>query len=447
MKKTTAIMLALLCAIVFAQSEHKIAIHITSKIGASEKKALSTKMLASFINSGRFKAVEREDAFRNAQIQANADNSLVSSFGREYGASHVCMVDITQVLGSYQVSARVIDVGTETVVGRGEASSSLRTLEDLDVVANKIIAGMEALPPPQALQPLVYIPPPTPAPVPAPAPEPAPVPAPQPQEPPPQLQAEQQPVVPVVPPVQEQAQAQPSLPKHAFTVDIVPAVIGLVFGSLEGIADGFLEDMKDEDGVSVSSDISGIGFGLQYEYQTSERTSLAARFSYLGLGATVKQIDKLADLEAKLKGDVTILSAEGHARTYPFGGAFFLDAVLGYSNLSLSFKGEDIVENDYGAKEIESTSFKASQGYFKPGLKLGWRVSFGENGGGFVFEPSFNLCYAIRLGSNSLIKQIAKDTDNDYGDGAKDVDDMLGLIESLALIGGPGFGLSFGYRF
>jgi hypothetical protein len=353
------------------------------------------------------------------------------------------MVEITQVLGSYQVSARVIDVGTETVVGRGEASSPLRTLEDLDIVANKIIAGMEVLPPPQALQPLVYTPPPTPAPVPAPAPEPAP--APQPQEPPPQLQAEQQPVVPVVPPVQEQAQEQPSLPRHAFTVDIVPAIIGVVFGSLGGIADGFLEDMKDEDGVSVSSDISGIGFGLQYEYQTSERTSLAVRIAYLGLGATVTQREE--ELEAKLKGDVTILSAEGHARTYPFGGAFFFDAVLGYSNLSLSFKGEDIVENDAGYKEIESISFKASQGYFKPGLKLGWRVSFGENGGGFVFEPSFNLCYAIRLGSNSLIKQIAKDTDNDYSEGAKDADDMLGLIESLALIGGPGFGLSFGYRF
>jgi hypothetical protein len=355
------------------------------------------------------------------------------------------MVEITQVLGSYQVSARVIDVGTETVVGRGEASSPLRTLEDLDVVANKIIAGMEALPPPQALQPLVYTPPPTPAPVPAPAPEPAP--APQPQEPPLQLQAEQQPVVPVAPPVQEQAQEQPSLPRHAFTVDIAPTIIGLAFGFLGGIADGFLEDMKDEDGVSVSSDISGIGFALQYEYQVYERMSLAARFAYLGLGASMKQIDEDADLEAKLKGDVSILSAEGHVRTYPFGGAFFLDAVLGYSNLSLSFKGEDIVENDEGYKEIESISFKASQGYFKPGLKLGWRVSFGENGGGFVFEPSFNLCYAIRLGSNSIVKQIAKDTDKDYSEGAKDADDMLGLIESLALIGGPGFGLSFGYRF
>jgi hypothetical protein len=447
MKKITT-MLALLCAMIFAQSEPKIAIHITSEIGASEKKALSTKMLASFINSGRFKAVEREDAFRNAQIQANADNSLVSSFGREYGASHVCMVDITQVLGSYQVSARVIDIGTETVIGRSEASSPLRTLEDLDVVANKIIAGMEALPPPQALQPLVYAPPP------------APVPQPQPQEvqPPPQEQVQEQPQVQVQeqPQPQPQAQVQPqpqaqeqpqsSFPRHTVTVDIVPTIIGLAFGSLQGIADDLLESLKDEDDVSVSSDISGIGFAVQYEFQTFERMSLAARVAYLGLSASLTQIDEYAGLEATLKGDVSLLSTEGHIRTYPFAGAFFLDAVLGYVNLSLSFKGENIVENDYGVKELESIEFKASQGYFRPGWKLGWRVSFGKNGG-FTFEPAFNFCYAMRLGSNSIIQQIAKDTDNDYSEGAKDTDDTLKLIESLALIGGPGFSLSFGYRF
>lgn len=419
-------MLALLCAILFAQSEPKIAIHITGEIGANEKKALSTKMLSSFINSGRFKAIEREDAFRQSQIQAQADNSLLSSYGREYGASHVCMVDITQVLGSYQVSARVIDVGTEKVISRSEASSPLRTIEDLGVVSDKIIAGInEALPPMQALPPPVYIPPPVPSQVQA-----------QPEQP-----VQQQPEQPV-----QQQPEEPSFPRHTITVDIVPTVMGIIIGGIgKEYIDKALKDAKGQDDIDVSADISGLGIAVQYEFQPLERMSLAARFAYLGFGASMTQTEE-DGLEAKLKGDISLTSVEGHIRTYPFAGAFFFDAVLGYTSLGLSFKGEDIVENDDGVREIESTKFSASQGFFKPGLKLGWRISFGKNGG-FTFEPAFNFCYAMRLGNSSIIKQIMKDTENDYSEDMKDLDDTLKLIESIGLIGGPGFSLSFGYRF
>jgi outer membrane protein OmpA-like peptidoglycan-associated protein len=283
----------------------------------------------------------------------------------------------------------------------------------------------------------------------------------QPPPPPPPMQEPQAQQQPVAPPPQEaqlqQVQQQPEPEKPAFakqtiTVDVVPTVIGFIIGSVgKSFIDGALEDMKDEEGVTIDADISGIGFALQYEYQFFERMSLAARFAYLGLGATMNSKDEISHDEATLKGDLSLMSIEGHLRTYPFAGAFFLDVIFGYVNLSLSFKGEDFADVDSDipsvpAREKEEIKFDASQGFFKTGLKLGWRVSFGNNAG-FTFEPAFNFCYGMRMGGKPIVQQIIEDNKKKYDDDAKDIDKKLKLGESVGLIGGPGFSMSFGYRF
>jgi len=253
--------------------------------------------------------------------------------------------------------------------------------------------------------------------------------------------------------MQPQAQQQQPQPeksdfaRHTITVDVVPTIMGVLIGSVgKSFIDDALKNAKGDNNVDISTDVGGMGFAAQYEYQLFERMSLAARIAYLNLETTVNsKLENEMDLEAKLKGDVTLTSIEGHIRTYPFAGAFFLDAILGYTKLDLSFKG-NIIKGDLGEEIPEKFDFNASQNYFKPGLKLGWRVSFGKNGG-FTFEPAFNFCYATRLGGSSIVEQIMKETDNDYDDDAKDKDDKVKLAESIGIIGGPGFSLSFGYRF
>jgi hypothetical protein len=154
--KKVIVILSLLCAAVFAQNEQKVAVYVTGDFGANEKKALGNKMLSAFVRSGHFKAIENEDAFLS-QIKEPADNRQISSAGKQAGASHVCIADITQVLGSYQVSARLINVETATITNMGESSSPLRTIDDLSVASDKVVANMFSLLQPQVQsQPVVY---------------------------------------------------------------------------------------------------------------------------------------------------------------------------------------------------------------------------------------------------------------------------------------------------
>jgi len=230
--------------------------------------------------------------------------------------------------------------------------------------------------------------------------------------------------------------------------------MGLVIGSAGNKLIGdMVVELKDENGIEMDANVKGIGFAAQYEYQPFERMSLAARLAYLNFETTMtsKVTDGLPEdigLTAVLIGDVTLSAAEGHIRTYPFAGSFFLDLVLGYTRLKLAFSGAEFVESsseeyNYGRMELVKRDFYVSQGFFKPGLKLGWRINFGKNGG-IIFEPAFNFCYAKRLGGPSIVQQILKKTNSKYD---KETDDAMKIIESFALIGGPGMSLSFGYRF
>ncbi|MDR3001589.1 MAG: CsgG/HfaB family protein [Fibromonadaceae bacterium] len=136
------------CAIVFGQ-DNKIAVYVTGEIGANEKKALSTKMLTAFVNSGKYRAIERSDAFINEiareqekQRSGAIDDDQISRLGKQFGVQFVCIADVTFAFNTNHVSARIIDVETAEVVAIGEAESPLKTMADLDNVSNRIIRNM-----------------------------------------------------------------------------------------------------------------------------------------------------------------------------------------------------------------------------------------------------------------------------------------------------------------
>ncbi|MDR3001590.1 MAG: CsgG/HfaB family protein [Fibromonadaceae bacterium] len=136
------------CAIVFGQ-DNKIAVYVTGEIGANEKKALSTKMLTAFVNSGKYRAIERSDAFINEiareqekQRSGAIDDNQISRLGKQFGVQFVCIADVTFAFNTNHVSARIIDVETAEVVAIGEAESQLKTMADLDNVSARIIRNM-----------------------------------------------------------------------------------------------------------------------------------------------------------------------------------------------------------------------------------------------------------------------------------------------------------------
>ena len=217
-----------------------------------------------------------------------------------------------------------------------------------------------------------------------------------------------------------------SMAKNTITVDLGPTIIGAAFGAMGSM-------MGDSD-----INTSGFGIGGQYERQILKNLSAAARFAYLGAGLGVADGDGTARVELEM--NLKSFSVEGHVRFYPLGETFFLDGLLGYANLSTGFSGEVRI-SDSGFSHTEKASLTASRSYLKLGAKLGWRKSFGRNGG-FTFEPSFGYSYGIGLG-DSIPKQLF----DDVGGEVDEVDQLYKYIESIVFIGGPRVSLAFGYRF
>jgi len=127
----------------------KIAVYVTGDMPDNEKKALGTRMLASLVNSGRYKGIERSKSFlaevekeQEKQRSGEIDDSQISALGRQFGVKFVCIADITPVLGAFQVSARIVDVETAEVVFIGESYSALKNVLDLVSVCDQVVKNM-----------------------------------------------------------------------------------------------------------------------------------------------------------------------------------------------------------------------------------------------------------------------------------------------------------------
>jgi len=142
----------LCCAAVFAQSadvKPQIAVYVTGGAKDNEKKALNTEMLYALVKSGRYIAVERSGEFLGAvaaehkkQRSGAVDEAQIRALGKQFGVTFVCIADITEVLNTFQVSARVVNVETAAVDAIGKAYSALKTAEDYADVSAKVVESM-----------------------------------------------------------------------------------------------------------------------------------------------------------------------------------------------------------------------------------------------------------------------------------------------------------------
>lgn len=114
-------------------------------------RVLGDKMVAAFVTSGRYIAVERTNSFltqlRNEQeYQQNGavDDKEISRIGQQFGVQYVCVADISDVMGEKYVSARMIDVETAEVVNThdvggiiNDMNSCLRIATDISEALSK----------------------------------------------------------------------------------------------------------------------------------------------------------------------------------------------------------------------------------------------------------------------------------------------------------------------
>ena len=114
-------------------------------------RVLGDKMVAAFVSSGRYIAVERTNSFlsqlRNEQeYQQNGavDDKEISRIGQQFGVQYVCVADVSDVMGEKYVSARMIDVETAEVVNThdvggiiNDMNSCLRIATDISEALSK----------------------------------------------------------------------------------------------------------------------------------------------------------------------------------------------------------------------------------------------------------------------------------------------------------------------
>jgi len=163
--KKMLMLLLLACSFAAAQDQDlpRIAVYVTGPVHNNERTALGTRMLASLVNSGRYRGIERSNVFlaelereQAKQRSGAVDDGQISELGKQFGVGFVCIVAITPTLGSYQISARIVNVETAEVAHIGEAYSPLRMVNDLTRAADEVVrvmfGGKPEEIPPQALE-------------------------------------------------------------------------------------------------------------------------------------------------------------------------------------------------------------------------------------------------------------------------------------------------------
>lgn len=137
-------LLFVICGMAFSQDKPKIAVYVASgDLKDAEKKMLSTKILAPFVQSGQYRVIERSEAFlnnitreRQKQRDGSIDDSQISRIGKEAGAQFVCVADLVDAFGIYSVSARLINVESAEIVALGE--TEIKDLSEISNAANEI---------------------------------------------------------------------------------------------------------------------------------------------------------------------------------------------------------------------------------------------------------------------------------------------------------------------
>jgi hypothetical protein len=143
-----AVMVFVMASAAFAQDLPRTAVYVTGDLGENEKKALGTRILVNLFNSGRYSSAERAahflaEADKERQTRGAAiDDGHISELGKRFDINVVCVVDVTPVLGEFQISARIVNVETAGIEHLGAAASPLKSLSDLEQVSELVVKNM-----------------------------------------------------------------------------------------------------------------------------------------------------------------------------------------------------------------------------------------------------------------------------------------------------------------
>ena len=136
MKQVITLIIGLMLSMA-ALSQTSVAVYVTSSDGVSPetKRILGSELVSAITRTNKYVAVERTDEFlaQVAQEQGNyeIDDAALYNLGRKFGASNVCVADITKFGNEYYIVARLLDIKTSKVWRTSRKYSRLASLKEL----------------------------------------------------------------------------------------------------------------------------------------------------------------------------------------------------------------------------------------------------------------------------------------------------------------------------
>lgn len=136
MKNIFTLIVGLMLAMsAFAQKT--VAVYVTASEGVSQEtnKVLGSELVAAITKTVDYIAVERTADFmaQVAKEQGNyeIDDAALYDLGRKFGASTVCVADVTKFGDEYYIIARLLDIKTQKVWKTAKQYSTLYSLREL----------------------------------------------------------------------------------------------------------------------------------------------------------------------------------------------------------------------------------------------------------------------------------------------------------------------------
>lgn len=138
MRKQITLLLFSMILSVSLYGQKSVAVYITSSESVPKEinKIIGSELVAAITRSENYIAIERTDDFLS-QVSLeqgnyeNIDDSKLCYFGKKFGASNVCVADVTKFADEYYIVARLLDINTAKVRKTSKKTSHLNSLDEL----------------------------------------------------------------------------------------------------------------------------------------------------------------------------------------------------------------------------------------------------------------------------------------------------------------------------
>lgn len=135
-----------------AFTQKTVAVYVTASEGVPQetKRILGSELVAAITRNPDYVAIERTDEFLSQVSQEqgrynNIDDKKLFELGQKYGASNVCVAEITKFSDEYYIVSRLLDIRTQRVWKTARKSSELKSLGELisvsEAVADELIGN------------------------------------------------------------------------------------------------------------------------------------------------------------------------------------------------------------------------------------------------------------------------------------------------------------------